>query len=84
MMNIDEQVDQAELVDEANIVVDVPAGQLLPAQTETELAAPVIDQPRPRRSPKPNPKYSSEVYDLSYVGAVPRVRSRRSIRRAGI
>ena len=23
---------------------------------------------RPRRSPKPNPKYSPEVYDLSYVG----------------
>jgi hypothetical protein len=25
-------------------------------------------QERPRRSPKPNPKYSPEVYDLSYVG----------------
>jgi len=81
---VDEQVEQAELVDADNIDVDVPAGQLLPAQPEAELAAPVIDQPRPKRSPKPNPKYSSEVYDLSYVGAVPRVRSRRSIRRAGM
>ena len=30
--------------------------------------------------PKPNPKYSPEVYDLSYVGV--RKRSRKSIRRA--
>ena len=37
-------------------------------------------QDRPRRSPKPNPKYSPEVYDLSYVGV--RKRSRKSIRRA--
>ena len=37
-------------------------------------------QARPRRSPKPNPKYSPEVYDLSYVGV--RKRSRKSIRRA--
>ena len=54
------------------------------AQPDTELAVPVTDQPRPRRSPKPNPKYSPEVYDLRYVGAVPRVKSRRSIRRAGM
>ena len=36
---------------------------------------------RPNRSPKPNKKYSPEIYDLSYVGK--RKRSRRSIRRAG-
>ena len=36
---------------------------------------------RPKRSPKPNHKYSPEIYDLSYVGN--RTRSRRSIRRAG-
>ena len=36
---------------------------------------------RSRRSPKPNPKYSPEVYDLDYVGSG-RKRSRRSIRRA--
>ena len=35
---------------------------------------------RSRRSPKPNPKYSPEVYDLDYVGSG-RKRSRRSIRR---
>ena len=38
-------------------------------------------QLRPRRSSKPNPKYSPEVYDLSYVGK--RSKSRKSIRRAG-
>ena len=65
---VDEQVDQAELVDEANIAVDVPAGQLLPAQIETELAVPVIDQPRPRRSSKLNPKYSPDVYDRAMWG----------------
>ena len=37
-------------------------------------------QDRPRRSPKPTPKYSQEVYDLSYIGV--RKRSRKSIRRA--
>ena len=36
---------------------------------------------RPKRSPKPNKKYSPEIYDLSYVGKMKR--SRRSIRRAG-
>ena len=35
----------------------------------------------PKRSPKPNSKYSPEMYDLSYVGK--RKRSRRSVRRAG-
>ena len=33
---------------------------------------------RPKRSPKPNKKYSPEIYDLSYVG-----KRRRSRRRAG-
>ena len=44
----------------------------------------VSDPPRPRRNVKPNSKYSPDVYDLSYVGSKPRLRSRRSIRRAGI
>ena len=37
-------------------------------------------QDTPRRSPKPNPRYSPEVYDLSYVGVMQR--SRKSIWRA--
>jgi hypothetical protein len=35
-------------------------------------------QTRPRRSPKLNPKYNPEVFDLSYVGV--RKGSRKSIR----
>ena len=31
---------------------------------------------------KPNPKYSPEGYDLSYVGIKSRTRNRKSIRRA--
>ena len=42
-----------------------------------------IDPPRPKRKVKPNPKYSPDVYDLSYVGIKSRLRSRRSIRRTG-
>ena len=65
---IDEQIDQAGLVDEASTDVNVPAAHPLPAQTETELAVPVIDQPRPRRSSKPNPKCSPGVYDRAIWG----------------
>ena len=42
-----------------------------------------INPPRPKRKVKPNPKYSPDVYDLSYVGIKSRLRSRRSIRRTG-
>ena len=37
---------------------------------------------RPKRSPKPNKKYSPEEYDLSTDQVKSRVRSRRTIRRA--
>ena len=77
-----EQVHQADEVEEAHEHVEPPAEQVLPAQTVPEVPSPV-KEPRPRRNAKPNPKYSPEVYDLSYVGAKPRLRSRRSIRRAG-
>ena len=65
---VDVQVDQAGLVDEANTAIVVPAEHPLPAQTETELAVPVIDQPRPKRSSKLNPKYSPDVYDRAMWG----------------
>ena len=57
--------------------VRVPADQGHGVHADDEQEA---GQARPRRSPKPNPKYSPEVYDLSYVGV--RKRSRKSIRRA--
>ena len=38
---------------------------------------------RPRRSPKPNSRYSPDDYNLNCVSGKPRTKSRRSIRRAG-
>ena len=55
-----------------------------PLEVEQHIPDPVQvveEGSRPKRSPKPNKKYSPEIYDLSYVGK--RTRSRRSIRRAG-
>ena len=55
-----------------------------PLEVEQHIPDPVQiveEGSRPKRSPKPNKKYSPEIYDLSYVGK--RKRSRRSIRRAG-
>jgi hypothetical protein len=49
----------------------------------TKVVEPNGGTARPTRSPKPNPKYSPDDYDLSYVGNKSRTRSRRSIRRAG-
>jgi hypothetical protein len=49
----------------------------------TEVRVPNEGSTKPKRSPKPNPKYSSDDYDLKYVGTKSRTRSRRSIRRAG-
>jgi hypothetical protein len=47
----------------------------------TEVQEPNGGSTRPKRSP--NPKYSSDDYDLNYVVSKLRTRSRRSIRRAG-
>ena len=52
-------------------------------EKKAENPEPEVGSTRPRRTVKPNPKYSSDVYDLSYVGHKSRHRSRRSIRRAG-
>ena len=49
----------------------------------TEDVEPNGGSARPKISPKPNPKYSPNDYDLSYVGDKSRTRSLRSIRRAG-
>ena len=38
---------------------------------------------RPKRSPKPNPRYSPDDYNLNCVSGKPRTKSRRSIRRVG-
>jgi hypothetical protein len=49
----------------------------------TKAREPVEGSTRPKRSPKPNPRYSPDDYDLDYVGSKSRTRSRKSIRRAG-
>ena len=66
--------------------VDVVEEQELPVQLEmiVENPEPEVGSTRPRRIAKPNSKYSSDVYDLDYVGSKSRNKSRRSIRRAGI
>ena len=48
----------------------------------TEDLEPSEGSTRPKRSPKPNAKYSPDDYDLNYVGSKSRTRSRRSYRRA--
>ena len=53
-----------------------------PLETAQHIPDPVLlveEGSRPNRFPKPNKKYSPEMYDLSYV----RKSSRWSIRRAG-
>jgi hypothetical protein len=49
----------------------------------TKVLEPNEGSTRPKRSPKPNPKYSSDDYDLNYAGSKSWTTSRRSIRRAG-
>jgi hypothetical protein len=45
----------------------------------TEVVEPHGGSGRPKRSPKPNPKYIPDDYDLNYAGNKSRTRSRRSI-----
>jgi hypothetical protein len=58
----------------ADVHDDVPTGggdaqdQGRQDEDVTKDAEPNGGSARPRRSPKPNPKYSPDEYDLSYVG----------------
>lgn len=67
-----------------NTPIDVIDDQVPPVQVETvaEDPEPAVGSTRSRSNVKPNPKYSPEVYDLSYVGIKSRTRNRKSIRRA--
>ena len=64
-----------------DVVIETPPNQQ--TQEVNEPPTPSLAQTRPRRTAKPNPKYSPEVYDVSHVGIKSRTRSRRSVRRAG-
>ena len=67
--------------EELDMCHDVIKTPLEAAQHIPDPVQSVEDWSRPKRSPKPNKKYSLEIYDLSYVRK--RKRSRRYIRRAG-
>ena len=76
--------------DQDEVVIDTHDAEEQPPHQEEQVPVttpehpvPDVNLPRPRRNIKPNLKYSPEVYDLSYVGIKPRLRSRRSIRRTG-
>ena len=76
--------------DQDEVVIDMPDAEEQPTRQEEQVPVttpehpvPGVNLPRPRRNIRPNSKYSPEVYDLSYVGIKPRLRSRRSIRRTG-
>ena len=69
-------------VETNDVDTETPPDQ--PTQEVNEPQTPSLAQTRPRRTPKPNPKYSPDTYDLSYVGVKSRTRSRRSVRRAGM
>ena len=77
---LNEQPDDG--VEYNNVVAGTPLNQQV--QEVNEPATPDMGQTRPKRTRKPNPKYSPEVYDVSHVGIKSRTRSRRSVRRAGI
>ena len=76
---LNERLDDGVEPDEVD--TETPPDQ--PIQEVNEPPSPSLAQTRPRRIPKPNPKYSPDTYDLSYVGVKSRTRSRRSVRRAG-
>ena len=76
-VHIDDEVDAVPIQESGGDAVQVPVDQE-PVVRDGDAQEGGHD--RPRRSPKPNPKYSHEVYDLSYIGV--RKRSRKSIRRA--
>ena len=79
MEGLNERLDDG--VETDDVVIEMTPNQ--PTQNVDEPRNPNMGWTRPRRTAKPNPKYSPDTYDLSYVGVKSRVRSRRSIRRTG-
>ena len=75
---LNEQLDDG--VGNDDVVIETPPN--LQTQEVNEPPTPNMGQTRPRRTAKPNPKYSPEIYDVSYIGVKSRTRSRRSVRRA--
>jgi hypothetical protein len=86
--DVHHEVDVRQNVDAAEVHDDAQArgGDVRDQERLFEDATGVKDHDegstRPRRSPKPNPRYSPDDYDLNCVNGKPRTKSRRSIRRA--
>ena len=74
-----DEVPDITAVENVDVDVQVP---LVPVETVAQ--EPEVGSTRPKRTVKPNVKYSPDVYDLSCVGTKSRLKSRRSIRRAGM
>jgi hypothetical protein len=89
MEDVHNEVDVRQDVDTAEVRDDAQAGERDDRVQErlfedvTEVKEHDDGSTRPRRSPKPNPRYSPDDYDLNCVSGQPRTKSRRSIRRAG-
>jgi hypothetical protein len=75
--------DAAEVLDDAQAGGRDDRDQERLFEAVTEVTEHDEGSTRPRRSPKPNPRYSPDDYDLNCVKGKPRTKSRKSIRRAG-
>jgi hypothetical protein len=89
MEDVHHKVDVRQDVDAAEVRDDAQAGghddrdQERLFEDVTEVQEREDGPTRPKRSLKPNPRYSPDDYDLNCVSSKPRTKSRRSIRRAG-
>jgi hypothetical protein len=83
------EVDVRQDVDALEVRDDAQAGERDDREHErlfedvTEVQEREDGPTRPKRSPKPNPRYSPDDCDLNCVSGKPRTKSQRSIRRAG-
>jgi hypothetical protein len=86
--DVHHEVDVRQDVDAAEVHDDAQAGggdvrdQERLFKDATEVKEHDEGSTRPRRSPKPNPRYSPDVYDLNCLKGKPRTKSRKNIRRA--
>jgi hypothetical protein len=82
-VDVRRDVDTADVRDDAQVGGCDDHNQERLLEDVTEVQERDDGPTRPKRSLKPNPKYSPDVYDLNYVSSKPRTKRRRSIRRAG-
>jgi hypothetical protein len=81
--DVRQDVEVAKVRDDAQAGVRDERDQKTLFEAVTEVQAFDDSPTRPKRSLKPNPRYSPDDYDLNCVSGKLRTKSRRSIRRAG-